>query len=226
MWLWQTKPEVWFTYYIHVAVWCFAGIALLRAWRAFQAAPEGPPSRESRLQLAFLAGLAALTVYSAGVFAYVDARQLIHLSESKSWRWETYQEFVGCVDSKLTEIAARPRPAAFHVWCPTFPDITIELSRRHPDWELTRTNDFWDRAPLAVQHGRDAEAVVVTETINTAERNISAPQAQNPGIQSIWMTWSTHFLNQLWREPGWKSDRYLCQRGRWMAFIFANPPAK
>ncbi|MGZ3689696.1 MAG: hypothetical protein ACXVBW_15435, partial [Bdellovibrionota bacterium] len=161
------------------------------------------------------------------IFLYVDGVQVVNLAHSKSWNWATYHDFIDCIDTQLVQLDEKlGHPHPFRVWDPTFPDITVELSKRHPDWEFTRTNDFWSRADLAIQHGRDVEAVAVPETVNLAERTISAPQSEFPNIQSAWMTWNEHFLNRLWREEGWKPNRWLCQRGRWQAFLFMkSPPA-
>jgi hypothetical protein len=214
-WLWNSKPEVWFTYYIHLSIWVFAGIALLKL------------SREGKLRTATaLAGMLLLPL--AGAMGWADVSQVRSLSRSTSWRWSTYEDFVSCVDSRLSELyAAEGSPKEFRVWAPTFPDITIELSRRHPEWLLTRTNDFWDRVPLAIQHGRNVDAMVVTEMINWAERNISAPMSEHPEIQSVWMNWRGYYLHQFTSLPGWKPNRYLCQRGRWQAFLYmkAEPGA-
>jgi hypothetical protein len=210
-WLWYTKPEVWFVYYIHLAVWTFAGIAALKLWKA----------RSGRLRTLGITALGAGVLFNVGLYGWVDVTQARRLAQTQSWSWDVFKDWVDCVDDELMRVEARlgfPKP--FRVWDPTFPDITIELSRRHPEWEFTRTNDFHERIPLAVQHGHDVEAVVVTETVNWSERTISAPQNAHPEILSVWMTWKDHYLNRLWETPGWKPNRYLCQRGRWMAFIF------
>ena len=93
----------------------------------------------------------------------------------------------------------------------------------HPDWEFTRTNDFWDRANLAVQHGRDAEAVVVTEMLNWPEHEISGPTtrlSRHPlRVDDVEQsTSSTAFGGRT--RAGSPNHRYLCQRGRWQGFIF------
>lgn len=205
--LWDAKPEVWFTYYIHLSVWCFAGVFAVKTYR------------ERRV----FVPLGILITAIVCLFFTVNLTQLFGLSQGTSWRWSTYREFVDCVDQAVTQIESRiASPKPFRVWCPTFPDITVELSRRHPSWILTRTNDFWDRQDLAIEHGKQVEAVVVTETINWEERNISSPQSDHPEIQSTWLTWKDYFLNRLWVDMTWKPKRYLCQKGRWQGFIFSD----
>jgi hypothetical protein len=216
VWLWLNKPEVWFNYYVHLSVWAFAGIALWVIWRSRPAArwPEWA-------RFASLGALCATLLPSAALFGVTDLAQAERLGAARSWHWSVYHELIGCIDQELRQAEARlgyPKP--FRVWDPTFPDVTVELSRLHPDWEFTRTNDFNDRILLALRHGHDVEAVVVPEMLNWPDREISGPQSEYPDVKSVWMLWREYFLNRLWEEPGWKPNRYLCQRGRWQAFIF------
>jgi len=213
LWLWHTKPELWFVYYVHLAAWTFAGIALVILWQ----------SQKQVLRLA-VAFLATIVLISAATSAVANAKQLLSLSKTRSWSWETYGEYVDCVDHQLIQLEKIRGSKPFAVWCPTFPDITVELSRRHPDWQLTRTNDFHDRAALAIRHGQDVDAVVVTETLSWAERVVDAPASQVPEIKSTWMTWEGYFLNKLYRIPGWKPNRHICQIGRWQAFLYMEQP--
>ena len=211
-WIWHSKPEVWFVYYLHVATWFFTGIVALKFWKS-----------KSRLRSPALAWLFSITGITAAIFLYVDLNQAIRLGKTESWHWSTYSDFVDCIDQKLTELHKKKGlNRSFQVWGPTPPDVTIELSRKHPTWELTRTNDFWSRRHLAVQHGRDVDAVVVTEIFQTLERTISANALDVPHVQSAWMQWRPYFLNTLGSIQGWKPKRYVCQRGRWQAFLFMN----
>jgi hypothetical protein len=212
IWIFYSKPEVWFIYYLHIALWTFTGIFALWLWK----------SRFS-IRIVPQMTLTFAWVFLALLFGYLDVTQSIRLKNTSSWHWSTYQDFVNCIDQHLTSLQSRPNSGKpFQVWDPTFPDITIELSRKHPDWEFTRTNDFHQRNHLAIQHGWNVDAVVVTETINWEERTISEKAEHVPYISSTWMNWTPYFLNQLWKSPGWKPNRYVCQRGRWQAFIFSN----
>jgi hypothetical protein len=210
VWLWHTKPEVWFTYYVHVSAWTLAGLLLVRC-------------RDLRLAVPLNAALISLLACSAGLFAYGDVVQLVALGKSPSWRWSTYRDFVGCVNDELDRLDNRlnhRRP--FKVLFPTFPDITVELSRRHPDWDFSRTNDFPDREPQALKHARETQAVVITEMLNRAERQISGPASWYPMVKSVWMNWDPYFLHKLSADPTWKPRRYICQRGRWQAFLYMD----
>lgn len=236
MWLWHNKPEVWFVYYIHLAVWTFAGLALLKIWRAWKNSIQTQTKTELQTEtqtqtqtrsrplipvFAQLTSLTALIGASAYIFLYASTAQSQKLGKSPSWHWSTYNEFIDCIDRQLTPLAAQtPNHAPLKVWAPTFPDITIELSRRHPDWEFSRTNDFFSRSNLALRHGFETDVMVVPETLNWEERNIDAPWNQHPEVHSVWMDWQGYYLHQFMQAPGWKPNRYLCQKGRWQAFIF------
>ena len=196
---------------MHLSLWTFLGIALLKLYQS-----------EKR---AIGAVLALPMAFCLVIFSYVNISQAERFANTHSWKWPIYYSFIDCIDQQLVANSAKlGNPDLYRVWAPTFPDITIELSLRHPSWEFTRTNDFSERANLAVQHGRDVEAVVVSEMINWTEREISAPAPSSSDVptqtSSIWMTWKDYFLNRLWVEKGWKPNRYICQRGRWQAFIF------
>jgi hypothetical protein len=216
-WLWHNKPEVWFVYYIHLAVWTFAGIALLKLWRNW----SKEDFKNSARRLYPLSGLTALIAASTFFYISTNLTQADELGKNPTWNWNTYHEFVSCIDHTLSQYAAqRPQNAPFKVWAPTFPDVTIELSRRHPQWDLSRTNDFHARTYLALQHGFEVDAMVVTETLNWQERNIDAPWSQHPDVHSVWMDWNGYYLHQFMTMPSWKPIRHLCQKGRWQAFIF------
>ena len=209
LWIWDSKPEVWFTSFLHLSLWTFMGLATLKLYQT---------------KTKIWAVLAFPIFVCLAIFTHVNVSQAERLSQTQTWKWPIYRNFIDCIDQQLIKDNAKNNVTPYRVWAPTFPDVTIELSLRHPDWEFTRTNDFAERANLAVQHGRDVEAVVVPEMINWTERQLSeaAPATSDEPVptSSVWMTWKAYFLNRLWIEKGWKPNRYICQRGRWQAFIF------
>jgi hypothetical protein len=209
--LWDRKPEVWFVSYTHMAVWVFMGFVAL--W--FSKHPNNK---------AWLWAASGVTTAVVAFFLFVNVGQWIRIGSDPTWTWSSYHALVDCVDRRLTEIASRRPPGSPppQFWNPTFPDITIELSRRHPDWDLTRTNDFFSRNALAIEHGKKVDAVTVTEIWGDKDKVFSGPVAQFPGVESVWMTWKEYFLNQLYTIPGWMPDRYVCGVHRWQAFVFAR----
>jgi len=205
LYLWHTKAEVWFTHYFHLAFWAWALLVL------FEFQTRTPFKKIAPLFPAAI-GL---------IFLYGQIGQTARLEASETWHWRVYDAWIDCIDGFLVEEhARRGSPQVFRVWDPTFPDITIELSRRHPGWEFTRTNDFYQRWDLAVAHGRDVDAMVVTETFREDSRNFRGALSERPEARSVWMNWESYFLIRLERDPKFKPRRYLCQNGRWDAFIY------
>lgn len=206
IYLWHHKAEVWFTHFFHLAFWAWGLLVLFEAQREL---------RVRFLAVPFLAiGL---------VFAYEQTMQTFRLEQSQSWHWRTYNRWIGCIDEYLTkEFDRLGRPAKFRVWGPNFPDILVELSRKHPNWEFTRTNDFHTRWDLAVRHGHDVEAMVITEIFRSENASFRGELAWKPGARSVWMNWDQYFLKRLEMDPLFKPRRFLCQQGRWDAFIYLN----
>ena len=203
LYLWHTKAEVWFTHYFHLAYWA---LVLLVLWEL--------PARARRAAF-------ALPLFVGALFLYGQIAQTARLESSRTWHWDTYEAWIDCIDRRLVEEhAKRGSPEVFRVWDPTYPDITLALSKRHPTWEFTRTNDFYQRADLAVKHGYDVDAMVVTEIFRPDEQFYDGELAARPGIASVWMHWDSYFLNRLERDPAFKPRRFLCQDGRWDAFLY------
>jgi hypothetical protein len=228
LWIWYSKPEVWFIYYFHVAICCFSGLALLKIWQ--QHPNSRAPSRIIRAASLVLTSL--LISFISIIFIKNHLTQLKTLTHTESWHWHTYSTWIDCIDQQLTAqqkfLSQQPnhpvhlRNSPFRVWNPTPPDISIELSLRHPAWEFTRTNDFNNRHFLALQHGWQVDAVVVTEIFGQTERTIATQPSKAPEIQSRWMNWRPYFLYQLFTAPTWKPNRFICQKGRWQAFLYMD----
>lgn len=205
LYLWHTKAEVWFTHFVHLAFWCWTLLVIhdLRANERLKRVATLIPA---------IIGL---------LFLYGQIGQTLRLEATNTWHWRNYDEWIDCIDRFLVEEhVKRGRPIVFRVWDPTFPDITIELSRRHPEWDFTRTNDFHQRRDLAVRHGHDVDAMVVTEIFRPDEVVFRGKLSERPNHRSVWMGWREYFLNTLERDPTFKPNRYLCQNGRWDAFIY------
>ncbi|MBI2712534.1 MAG: hypothetical protein HYX41_06760 [Bdellovibrio sp.] len=210
VWLWHSKPEVWFKYYIHLSLGCFLGVS---GWLLWQ--------KQSELFKTLQKGWIGVLVLLCGIFLTENWTQWHSLSQSKSWSWATYANFVECIDRRLTLYEKESGiKSGLQVWFPTFPDVTIEISKKHPNWKFSRTNDFWERQNLAIQHGKSSDAVVVTETLGNYELDLEGPLNTFPIARSLWMEWKGYFLHELWRTPHWKPNRYLCQKGKWQAFIY------
>jgi hypothetical protein len=248
-WLWHSKPEVWFTYYLHAAAWTLAGVLMIEGFeflresrasvqaRMKELVKQSQPVSEGTFEedAVFRRAAARQTWATASVVllalgvggsavlsSLVAFEQAFEPPQKLSWNWNTYRSFVDCVDQDLMALEKRlGNPSNFHVWGPTFPDILIELSERHPNWQFTRTNDFHARRALAVDHGvRNVHALVTTETIQPEESWLTGEMREFPLIHSAWMDWKGYYLNDFMQIPAWMPHRRYCQRGRWRAFLF------
>ncbi len=209
LWLWHTKPETWFVVYLHLAIAAFLVVLL---WE----------SRRNRLSAGLVAAVSAgLVLTSSAVLAF-QYRQL----SSPSFTKETFHQFVSCIDDRLSKLdAALGHKRPFRVWAPTFPDITIELDRKHPDWEISRTNDFHEKTRLALAHARAVQAVVIPESIAHIEEEIDGPLSEHSAVRSVWLEWKAFYYYTLWSDPLWKPrGRWVCQKGRWLSHIFGEWP--
>jgi hypothetical protein len=214
LYLWHTKAEVWFTHYVHLA---FFAWAVLLGQECYEGLREEETDRPKNLAYA----LPVIFVLIGGIFLVEQKAQAERLGSTETWKWSTYSDWIDCIAKELAAEDARlGHPKPFRVWAPTFPDILIDLSRRHPDWEFTRTNDFYARWDLGVKHGYEVHAMVVPETYRGDEQFYSGPLARKPEVRSIWMNWDQYFLIRLEKDPTFKPRRFLCQRGRWDAFIY------
>lgn len=210
IWIFHSKPEQWFIYYLHISIVTFAAVAATKLWT--EAVPWA-----KHFRAAFLFVSASLI----GLFACTTLIQYGHMEKQTTWSWKQYESLVDCIDEQLVALEKRsPNKDKFRVFGPTYPDILIELSRRHPKWGFTRTNDFWEAADRGVQHGHDVDAVVVTELYSHAERHLSIPASEQPQLQSVWMQWQPYYLHRLYTDPNWKQNRFICQRGRIQAFLY------
>lgn len=211
LYLWHTKSEVWFTHYFHLAFWAWT-LLLLHEFKN-----ELPKTFRRFAWIPVL-----LPFFVGGLFFVEQYAQASRLSEKQTWKWDTYQDWIDCIDENLTrEYTRLGSPKVFRVWGPNYPDILIPLYLKHPNWEFTRTNDFYQRWNLGVQHGYEVEAMVITEIFRPTEEFYSGPLSGKP-IKSVWMNWDQYFLIHLERDPKFKPNRSLCQRGRWDAFIYLN----
>lgn len=224
LYLWHRKPEVWFTYFHHLALWTWVAIALHRAWLLrTKTAARTARALTAPLSTLITVGLTSLILTINAGAALTLARDI---SRASYWSWGSYLKWVDCIDQRIlrrypggiAQEQGKTRP--LKVWGPTPPDVLVTLSKRHPDWNLTRVNDFPARTLLALEHGHQVDAMVTTEVLNWDEREIDGPMDEHPDVQSSWMNWDEYFLKDFLAMPDWLPERHICQVGRWQAFIY------
>jgi len=212
--LWHFKAEVWFTHYLHLSWVAFVALILARL-------EQSPHSRPRLKQMGVI--LIGCTVC---IFGGVSAALALQLQKQNTWTRSNFEEWVDCVDRGLSTLASKKQKSgsqeAFSVWAPTFPDILVELSIRHPDWELTRTNDFHPAIPRALAFATKTDALVFTEFYAPrSEWREGALQGERDA-RSVWLNWKGYYYSRLEETPGFKPTRSLCQAGRLQAFILAE----
>lgn len=153
MYLWFTKPEVWFTTLCHLFLWPWLAVLLI------DESHETAGALTSRLPktLAWLAGSYAVI----SILATAVQQQQI----PKTYSMQTYQEWVDCIE----HTAGLGKPGINgpkKLWQPHVPDVLIELSRRHPELDLTRAIDFSTREPLAWELTKSADTILFTRIID------------------------------------------------------------
>jgi hypothetical protein len=209
VWLWHSKPEVWFIYFLHLSclAWC---MVILRERDLL-----GLPGFSRAVQ----AALILLTVIHM-LTSLVHARWL---GSDPTWSWSSYRSWIDCIDRKLTEHASSVGKLddTYQLWAPSFPDILVELTPRHPKWNLTRTNDYHHRTSHALTHAEKVDAIVVTETISKDSLVLDGPWRPEEGPSSVWLEWKDYYLHQISPQlrPELKPNRWVCAQGRWRAFL-------
>jgi hypothetical protein len=211
--LWHFKAEVWFTHYLHLSLVCWIALIVAKTVEA--------QKRRSwfQLQNGLIWGMAVL-------FSGVSLWLAQEMDRHQTWTRQNFSEWTACVERTLVAIENEKRAqgatAPLSVWAPTFPDVLVELSLLHPDWTLTRTNDFHSAIPLALQHARQVDAVVITESYSTQSQWREGSLDAYPDAQSVWLNWKGYYYSRLNQDPQFKSQRRLCQAGRLQAFILSD----
>lgn len=150
--LWATKAEVWFITLCHLTYWSWVAIALaLIAGRAALTGQRWAP----RLILGLAGFYAALSLLAA----IGQAR-----ATSPGYSWPVYQAWVDCIEQAVA-VPLDGKPG-LKVWQPHVPDVLVELSRRRPDWYLTRALDFPAHMELALQAGKRMNSILFTRSFN------------------------------------------------------------
>lgn len=161
--LWATKAEVWFITLIHLVYWPWMGAALILIWQGLWQRQGAPLARRVVSGLAGAYAVISLAACVAQAYAIAP-----------SYTWSVYQSWVDCIETSLGPLAAKP---ALKLWQPHVPDVLVELSARHPDWDLTRTLDFPSRRPLALEAGRHMDAILFTRLFNPSAHEPRADYA-------------------------------------------------
>jgi hypothetical protein len=158
--LWCTKAEVWFVALCHLMFWPWIGLILLDYARA-----QKPRALYS------LGG--ACAVY--GVFSILGSFVQMQRIQPE-YNWTVYQDWVSCIDDEIQKNVPRPNPK---IWQPHVPDILVELSSRHPNYDLTRALDFNARTDLAWAFTQKIDVLLITNFFDIPQGQ-SSPRYHGP----------------------------------------------
>jgi hypothetical protein len=199
LFLWVSKPEVWYTTVCHVALWSWVALELALESRGERTRPVW---KTLRVACAAWAGLAILATA-------VQAFKI-----PPSYNWVNYRAWVDCIERRIG-------PAPAHVWEPNYPDVLVELSARRPDLDLTRALDFEALRSIAENFGRQVDAVVFARIANwDADRGTYVGPERESDLALLTQSDSEMpFGPWAARELGGR-ERGICQVGGFWADVF------
>ncbi len=124
LYLWCSKPEVWFITLCHLTLWPWLAIFFMMKL-----------SRSSTFS-GFSLGRFCVGAYAVLSLA---ANISIQFKMPASYSWSAYSQWVDCIE-RVAGDQSKKHP--LRVWQTSLPDVLVELSFRHPSWDLTRFLDF------------------------------------------------------------------------------------
>jgi len=145
MYLWFTKPEVWFVTLIHLTIWPWVGALLVEAHA------RGQLGRGWKFLTWPTAAYAALAFFGT-------IGQQVHIPDQYSW--PVYRKWVDCLQSTIERNVQKTGTEPIGIWQPHVPDALVELSHRNPRFDLTRTLDFNSRVDYAWELTKRTDAII------------------------------------------------------------------
>ncbi|MGK5085827.1 hypothetical protein WDW37_21265 [Bdellovibrionota bacterium FG-1] len=206
--LWATKAEVWFITLCHVSAWCAFGAALLCLQTSWK----------SRIVVGFSGAYALL-----GLAASIGQAHDI----SPGYTWAQYTKWVDCIDQISQLATPLEHGGVAKIWEPNVPDVLVELSQRHPGWDLTRSLDFPNRRNLALDAAQRMDVIILSRAFNPKDAAATAQyqgRLRMPDLDRLSREEDLPFgpwaLNELGRTNSpWKS--VVCEVGPfWATVVF------
>jgi hypothetical protein len=144
---------------------------------------------------------------------------------SPGYTWSQYSAWVDCIDHAAAN--APSGSGTLKLWQPDVPDILVEISHRHPDWDLTRSLDFQAHRDLALAAAEKMDVVVMSRFFNP-----SAPEAATfryqgslrpedharlaPEAEIAFGSWAAQKLS----TSGWKGS--VCEAGPFWSIVLTR----
>lgn len=167
VYLWYDKPEVWYVGLCHFYFWSWVGVM----WLGNQERIMYFVNPQNLLQKFLGPTLVAL----AAIFGLISISATIAQFQAvnPSYAWSVYNEWVNCIDGAIQYDIHHKHPK---IWQTYLPDVLVDLSFRHPDYDLTRTLDSPELADRAWRFAHTADAIILStyfnEPINLASPNM------------------------------------------------------
>jgi hypothetical protein len=211
LYLWVTKPELWFITLCHLTIWPWLAVSIAQY--------NGKMAKAARTTLLALAGLYLLVS--------VVATTIQNTRISPDYSWKNYNRWIDCIEDVINRA---PGPVTKKIWQPHVPDVLVELSKRQPTWDLTRTMDFENSEMLAWNLTKTLDAIIFSRHFKRPQNNGETPEYRGPerhedrklladGVESPFGPWA---LNRFPKEqPGrWRSE--ICHIGPFWAEILTT----
>ena len=183
-----------------MTLWPWVGVVLLK------------DVGDQRFKKGFMALTAGYALFS------VAANLSQQLKIQPVYSWSNDPRWVDCIDSVVTKTAVKGPPK---VWQPHIPDILVELSSRHPEWDLTRTMDFESEKDKARKFTQVADVIVMSRFFNL-EGDFNSWNYQGPERQQDMELVSQEIdqpFGPLILSQGGQWNRQICRVGPFFANI-------
>jgi hypothetical protein len=161
-----------------------------------------------------------------GGFALISVSASIVQSKQMhpSYRWSVFDEWVNCIDSGIQSHIHSDHPK---IWQTHLPDVLVDLAVRHPEYDLTRTLDFYDLADRAWSFALTTDAIILSQYLNepkvesnleTFTRYSGPPRPRDAPLYK-----DVHFGERIVKEfSPEKWDTKICHYGNFWASVVSR----
>jgi hypothetical protein len=205
--LWCTKAEVWFITLCHLMFWPWLGLTLLEYY-----------GKKPNIFATTLKNSGIVYGYLAILGTLVQAQKI-----QPQYNWSEYQDWVSCIDRDIQKAIHHSVPK---IWQPYVPDVLVELSSRHPDYDLTRALDFHILSQNAWDFMKKADVLLLTTFFDiphgqTPQRYDGPPREEDITTQQK-IPFGRESLNRLPLEQPGAWTTHVCHYGPFWASILSK----
>jgi hypothetical protein len=209
--LWCTKPEVWFITLCHVSLWSWMGYAWVYLIR-------NQDEAQKELKIFSLLFIGIPGSFSLIAFAATLAQQL---SIPSNYSWSVYQDWVSCIERT---IHSNRKEDSISLWQTHVPDVLVELSKRQPQWDLTRALDFEAFRGRAWSYSEKVDVILFTRFFYDSKQPQALPYEGPERPKDLqWLTseadlpFSSWRFEQFLKEHPQQRQMFVCYYGPFFA---------